>query len=117
MDPIKAYLGSETLPEDKKEADKVKKRSSLFYLENDQLYKCSFSMPLLMCLNEEEAEHVLRELHEGIYGSHARRISLALKALRNGYFWPTMKAGILNLVKSYDKYQRHAHIPRKPSVE
>ena len=74
MDPIKAYLKNQTLPKDKKKAKKVKKRSSLYYLENDQLYKRSFSMSLLMWLNKEEANYVLRKLNEGIYGSHIASI-------------------------------------------
>ena len=74
-------------------------------------------MPLLMFLNEEESNYVLRELHEGICRSHMVDTSLALKALRNGYFWPTMKADILNLVKKCDKCWRHANVSRKPSVK
>ena len=74
-------------------------------------------MPLLMCLREKEANYVLRKVHMGICGNHAAGSSLALKALRNGYFWPTMKADALDLVKKCDKCQRHAHVPRKPSIE
>ena len=84
-------------------------------MENEQLYKRSSSMPLLICLNHEEANYVLRELHEGTYGSHVARISLAFKALRNGYFQPTMKVDALKLVKRYDKCQRHSYVLRKPS--
>ena len=40
-------------------------------------------MSLLMCLNEEELDYMLRELHEGIYGSHVAKTSVALKSLRN----------------------------------
>ena len=86
MDYIKAYLKNQTFPKDKKIVKKIKKQSSLYYLENDQLYKRGFSMPLLMCLNEEGASSVLRELHEGICESHVVRASLVLKALKNGYF-------------------------------
>ena len=60
-------------------------------------------MSLLMCLNKEKASYVLKELHERIYGSHVTRASLTLKALRNGHFWPTMKANTLKLVRSYDQ--------------
>ena len=60
--------------------------SSFYYLENNQLYKRSFPMSLLMYLNEKEANYVLQELHEGICESHLLGTSLALKALRNGYF-------------------------------
>ena len=117
MDPIKSYLEDETLPKDKNEVDNVKKQSISFYLENSRLYKCNFLMPLLMYLNEEEAKYVLRELHEGIYGSHIIGSSLTLKTLRNGYFWPTMKVDAPDLVKRCNKCQRHAYVPRKPSVE
>ena len=60
-------------------------------------------MPLLMCLNEEEANYVLQELHEGICGSHITRTSLAFNVLRNGYFWLTMRTDAYNLVKICDK--------------
>ena len=99
MDLIKAYLKNESLLKDKKEVEKVKNQLSLYYLENDQLYKRSFSMPLLMCLNEEEANYVLPKLHEGICDSHVVGMTLALKALRNDYFWPTMRVNALDLIK------------------
>ena len=60
-------------------------------------------MLLLMHLNEEKANYVLKELHERICGSHVTKASLAFKALGNGYFWLTMKADALDLVKRCDK--------------
>ena len=83
--------------------EKIKKRSSLYYLENDQLYKRIFSLPLLIWLNEEEANYVLKELHEMISKSHVADASLTFKALRNRYFWLTMKVYALDLVKSCNK--------------
>ena len=103
MDPIKAYLRSENLSKDRQAADKIKKRSFMFYLGNDRLCKTSFLMPLLLCLKEEEVEYVLRELHEGICGSQPVGSSLNLKALRNDCFLPTMKADTLDLLKRCDK--------------
>ena len=73
-------------------------------------------MPLLMCLNKEEANYVLQEMHERICECHVVGTSIALKALRNGYFWPTIKANALNLIRC-NKCQRYAHVPRKPFVE
>ena len=35
MDPIKVYLKNEALPKDKRLVEKIKKRSSLYYMEND----------------------------------------------------------------------------------
>ena len=55
MDSIKIYLEIGALSEDKVEAEKIRKQSILFYLENVWMYKHSFAMPLLLCLNEKEA--------------------------------------------------------------
>ena len=90
MDPIEAYLNNQTLPKDKKKAKKIEKRSILYYLKKNQLYKRSFSMPLIMCLNKKEVNYMLRELHEWICRSHIAKASLALKTLRNTHFGPTM---------------------------
>ena len=72
-------------------------------------------MLLQMCLNEEEANYMLQEVYEGIYGSHITSASMAFKAMRNGYFWLTMKTDALKLVKRCDRCQRHTHVLRKPS--
>ena len=74
-------------------------------------------MLLLLCLNKEKANYVLKELYEGICGSHVSGMSLAIKALRNGYFWPIMKVDALKLVKRCDQCQRHAYMPRNLSFE
>ena len=74
-------------------------------------------MLLLMFLNEEELEYMLRELYERICGSHTTETTFALKALRNGYFWPTMKVDALDLVKKCEKCQRHTYMLRKPFIE
>ena len=86
MNPIRAYLKDDTLLEDKRQAKKIKMRSFMYYLKNGRLYKRSLSMPLVMCLIKDKGIYVLREFHEGICSSHAVTMSLALKALRNGYF-------------------------------
>ena len=86
MDPIKVYLKNKTFLKEKRQAKKVKKWLSLYYSENDQLYKRYLSLPLLLCLTSNKWTYVLRELHNGICGSHATNASMALKALRNRYF-------------------------------
>ena len=54
-----------------------------------------FLYAIVDILNEEELNYMLRELHDGICGSHVAKTTLALKALRNSYFWPTMKVDAL----------------------
>lgn len=79
------YLKNGELPENKDETRKVKIRMSQYLLLDDILYKRSFTLSLLKCLSEEEADYVLREIHEGICGNHSRGMTMAHKAIRAGY--------------------------------
>ena len=67
------------------------------------MYKKGFALLSLCYLNPKEADYVLREIHEGICGSHFAGTSVALKAIQSGYYWPKMKQNALQLVQSYDK--------------
>ena len=53
---------------------------------NDTLYKRGFSLPYLKCVDEDEAQYILEENHEGIFGGHAGPRSLVSKVIRTGYF-------------------------------
>ncbi|XP_050259242.1 uncharacterized protein LOC126704276 [Quercus robur] len=71
MDPLVLFLKHDTLPDDKVEADKIRRKASRFWLSEDsKLYRRSFSGPYLLCVHPEAIELILEELHEGICGSH-----------------------------------------------
>lgn len=53
------YLKNDELPEDKDEARNVKIKASRYRFLSDTLYKSSFTLPLLRCLSEEEADYIL----------------------------------------------------------
>ena len=92
MDPIVLFLREDILPEDKSEADKIRRKTTpCFWLSDDQkLYKFSFSGPYLFCIHPEALELLLEELQEGICGSHIGGKSLSYKATTQGYWWPNM---------------------------
>ncbi|RVW32530.1 hypothetical protein CK203_081262 [Vitis vinifera] len=85
------YLRTGTLPEDPKQAHKIRVQAARFTLIGGHLYKRSFTGPYLRCLGHSEAQYVLAELHEGICGNHTGGRSLAHRAHSQGYYWPTMK--------------------------
>ncbi|KAL0434767.1 UNVERIFIED_CONTAM: hypothetical protein Sradi_0184600 [Sesamum radiatum] len=64
---------------------------------------------------EEEGLHVLKEIHGGCCGSHVGTWALANKALRAGYFWPTMKQDIRYLVNKCERCQKHATLIHQPA--
>ena len=100
---ITSYLKDDLLPNEKEAARKVKVRAARFVLIKDVLYKRGFSRPYLRCLGNEEANYVLREVHEGICENHSRSRSLVHKLVRAGYYWPTMQADAEASVRAYDK--------------
>nr|KYP31642.1 Transposon Ty3-I Gag-Pol polyprotein [Cajanus cajan] len=61
-------------------------------------------------LNDEEANYVLREVHEGICGSHSGGRTLATKVLRAGYYWPTLKSDCMEFVKKCIQCQKHGNL-------
>ncbi|XP_059450836.1 uncharacterized protein LOC132181606 [Corylus avellana] len=111
---IVEYLERGVLPSDKKLATRLKIRAGRFTMVNGILYKRSFMLPLLKCVSKEEGNYILREIHEGICGSHAGARMLAHKAIRAGFYWPNMNRDSAGLVKNCDKCQRFANITHKP---
>uniref|UniRef100_A0A2N9J3I5 Integrase catalytic domain-containing protein n=1 Tax=Fagus sylvatica TaxID=28930 RepID=A0A2N9J3I5_FAGSY len=117
MSPIVRYLKEGKLPTDKMEARKLRIRASHFQLLDGILYKMGFSRPHLRCLSPEEANYVIREVHEGICRNHSGARALAHKLTRAGYYWPSLLHDATQYVKTCDKCQRFANIARAPPEE
>ena len=107
MDSIVLFLREDVLPEDKLEADKVRRKAPWFWLFEDQkLYKRSFFGPYLLCIHPEASELLLKELYEGICGSHMGGRSLSYRAITQAYWWPNMQKEAQEYVKKCDQCQR-----------
>jgi len=89
--PIISYLRNGTLLEDRNASRRLKVHSSCFVMMGDVLYKRGFSRSYLRCLIPDEANYVMREVHEGICGNHLGARSLVHKLIRTGYYWPTLQ--------------------------
>ena len=79
--PLIAYLRSGILPDGKDATRKMKVQASRFVLIRDVLYKRGFSRPYLRCLSHDEADYVMKEVHEGICGNHSEARSLVHKLI------------------------------------
>lgn len=72
LDPYIAFLSDGSLLMDVKEAEKVQRTSTYFWLSEDKrLYRRSFGGPYLLCLHPSKTTELLIELQEGIYGGHS----------------------------------------------
>ncbi|XP_061336845.1 uncharacterized protein LOC133283932 [Gastrolobium bilobum] len=115
--PIVNYLAEGDVPPNQKDARKIIRRSAHFCIVQGRLYKRGLSTPLLKCLNPTDVPYVLEEIHEGINGHHMGGHSLAKKALRAGFYWPTMERDAHEHVKKCEKCQRFVAIHRAPPEE
>ena len=115
MTPIVSYLKDGKLPKGKDEARKLRVRAARYVLIDEVLYKRGFSQPYLRYLTPDEANYVLREIHERACGNHSGARSLIHKVVRAGYYWPTVQADAKAYVKVCDQCQRFSNIPRQPS--
>ncbi|GFY86367.1 hypothetical protein Acr_05g0000060 [Actinidia rufa] len=92
MEPIVNYLRTDQLPNDRKEAHKIRIKAARFWISpTGDLYKRSYQGPYLLCVHPSLVEDVLYEIHEGMCGLHSGGRSLAHKALSQGYWWPYMQ--------------------------
>ncbi|CAL9017964.1 unnamed protein product [Prunus brigantina] len=117
MDPIHAYLTSGTLPTDRTEARTVRRRSARYLLLQGILYRRSHSLPLLRCVAPQQGDYILREIHEGACGDHSGSRSLAFKAVRQGYYWPSLHADATRIVQKCDPCQRFGSVPKWTEAE
>nr|GEY49463.1 reverse transcriptase domain-containing protein [Tanacetum cinerariifolium] len=86
MTQLVDYLKGGVLPGDKKEAKKLRLK----------------------------AHYVMREIHEGSYSMHAGPRSIVAKAVRLGYYWPTMHKDARDMIRKCNDCQIHRPVTRHP---
>ena len=71
MDSIVDFLAEDRVPDDKKEANRVRRVATWYWLSADRkLYWRSFGGLYLLCLHLKKVNELLAELHDGVCGSH-----------------------------------------------
>ncbi|XP_076891437.1 uncharacterized protein LOC143542837 [Bidens hawaiensis] len=116
MTPILQYLQGGIVPEDKQEAQILRIKALQYEMINAALYRKSYLGPSLKYIDYEEAEYIIREIHEGKCGMHMRAKMVAARAMRAGYYWPAMFLSALREIRKCDSCQINAPITRKPKL-
>jgi len=92
-----------TLPENWESLSNANKgglsKVACYTLIVDDLYKHKYGKPLLKCITKEQAQYVIKEIHEGICGYHSGSQTMTTRILRTDYFWPTMEVDCHAFVK------------------
>ncbi|GJR42486.1 reverse transcriptase domain-containing protein [Tanacetum coccineum] len=114
MTPIYNYLTEETLPTKKEKARAIRCKSRRYTVINEVLYKKSYLGPWLRCIGPLQANYILREIHEGSCNMYARTRSVVAKAIRTGYYWPTMHVDARKMIRECQDCQVHCPVLRNP---
>ena len=99
---IFSYLCDQVIPETLTRNQKCQllRNASHYTWVSGDLYRKGLDRTLLRCLELEESEKALAEVHDGICGAHSNGLALARKLLRMGYYWPTMQDDAVRYAKS-----------------
>lgn len=84
--------------------------ASQYIINGADLYKRDPQGTHLLCVDQELAQQIMIEVHEGICGTHMNGRMLAKKIMRMGYFWMTMEHDCCQYVKKCRKCQIHANL-------
>nr|GEU74232.1 reverse transcriptase domain-containing protein [Tanacetum cinerariifolium] len=114
MTPIYEYLTKETLLVEKEKARVIQRKSRRYVVINGALYKKSYLGPWLRCVGPLQANYVLREIYEGSCSMHAGTRSVVAKAIRTGYYWPTLHADARKMIQECQDFHVHRPVPRNP---
>nr|GEY87754.1 reverse transcriptase domain-containing protein [Tanacetum cinerariifolium] len=114
MTQLVDYLKEGVLPGDKKEARKLRLKARQYELMKGVLYRRSFLTPWLRCVGPLQADYVMREIHEGSCSMHAGPRSVVAKAVRLGYYWPTMHKDARDMIRKCNDCQIHRPVTRHP---
>lgn len=88
--PFVKHFKDGLLLEDEAEARRLQLRASRYKLVSRQLYQTGKLQPMLRCISIAEGEEVVKEIHQGMYGTHQAARTVASKVFRQGVYWPTI---------------------------
>nr|GEW60670.1 reverse transcriptase domain-containing protein [Tanacetum cinerariifolium] len=114
MTQLVDYLKGVVLPGDKKEERKLRLKAHQYELMEGVLYRRSFLTPWLRCVGPLQTDYVMREIHEGSCSMHAGPRSVVAKAIRLGYYWPTMHKDARDMIRKYSDCRIHRPITKHP---
>jgi hypothetical protein len=93
-----AYLTGHYEPHDELEEKRLKQRARGYTVVNEELYKSGVTEPWLRCITSEKGLELLKEIHSGFCGAHIDTRALAGKAIKQGFYWPTINMDAIILI-------------------
>lgn len=93
----------------KKNTKESHKEQEITSCTTDNLYKTGVSSPWLKCILPDEGIEILEGIHAGICRSHIGARELVGKAVRQGFFWPTMANDAEQVARTCEACKKNAN--------
>jgi hypothetical protein len=101
-----AYLRGHYEPQDELEEKRLKQRARGYAVVDGELYKSGIIEPWLRCITSEKGLELLKEIHSGFCGAHIGTRALASKAIKQGFYWPSINNDAKKLVQKCEACQK-----------
>ncbi|KAK9034176.1 hypothetical protein V6N11_050351 [Hibiscus sabdariffa] len=116
---ILRYIKFREYPSCATENDKriIRRMAVGYVLDGEVLYKRGSDQVLMRYVNAKEAQQIIEEVHEGIFGTHPNGFIMARRIMRFGYYWSTMESDYISYARKCHKCQIYAdklHAPPQP---
>ena len=108
FEPIRQYITTGQCGEEDERLMRMK--CSRFTIVGSELYRRGYARPLLKCVTNEQAQYILKELHQGMCGLHIGSRNTLSRILRVGYYWPTMQADYIEYTRKCKKCQEFSNL-------
>jgi hypothetical protein len=105
---LKAFHVSSRLPEDESEAERIVRQASGYCVKDGDLYQRCPNRVALKCISTHQVQELLRDIHASECGHHASASTLAAKAYRSSFYWPSALWDVAEMVKRCETCQFHA---------
>ncbi|KAM0847810.1 hypothetical protein ACQ4PT_054780 [Festuca glaucescens] len=116
IDEIWDYLKGGLPPEnDDGAAESLVRRAKNYCLIDGELYCRRPNGVALRCIPLEEGKKLIDDIHAGECCHHSSARTLAGKAFRSGFYWPTALDDAIEIVKSCEACQFHAKQIHQPA--
>ena len=93
----------------------MQRRAAAYTIVNRELVRHSVTGVYQRCVEPEQGQGILRDIHEGECGHHADSRALVAKAFWHGFFWPTALEEAKELVQKCKGCQIFRSKPLQPA--
>jgi hypothetical protein len=99
MSTIKAYLNNQLPSDDNTEVECIEHNYRMYHLIDGLLYRLGVNGIMMKYIFREESIELLEDIHMGVCGSHSSWCSIMGKVFRHGFYWPTTKDDVMEVIK------------------